>query len=132
MRLFVLDASAWLRLFLADGPPPAGLDEAAAEVDAGAAAFVAPELILVETAHALHRKTRRQALTPGEVDELWSDMRRTPIDLLRDAEHVDAARQLAARLDITVYDALYLAVARHVGAPLFTADEQLARAAHRG
>lgn len=128
----MLDASAWLRLFLADGPLPAGLDEAAIEVDTGAASFVAPELILVEAAHALHRKTRRHALMPVEADELWSDMRRTPIELLCDVEHVDAARQFAAQLDLTVYDALYLAVARHVGAPLFTADEQLARAARRG
>lgn len=131
MRLFVLDASAWLRLFLADGQMPAGLDEASTQVDAGAASFVAPELILVEAAQALHRKTRRRALTPDEADRLWTDMRRMPIDLLSDAEHVEAARRIAARLDITVYDALYLAIAQHVGAPLFTADEQLARAAGR-
>lgn len=127
----MLDASAWLRLFLADGPLPAGLDEAAIQVEAGAASFVAPELILVEAAHALHRKTRRKALKPGEADQFWSDMRRTPIDLLRDAEHVDAARLLATRLDLTVYDALYLAIARHVGTPLITADDRLARAAAR-
>ena len=57
MSVYVLDASAWLRLFLADGPMPTGLEAAAVQVDRGASAFVAPELILVEAAHALSRSS---------------------------------------------------------------------------
>jgi predicted nucleic acid-binding protein len=128
MKMFALDASAWIRLFLADGPIPEGLEEAAAEVEHAAGAFVAPDLILVETAHALTRKMRRGALSRAERDAVWMAMRRTPIDLLSAEAHIDRARALADERDLTVYDALYLAVALHVGARLFTADDHLAKA----
>lgn len=129
MKLFVLDASAWIRLFTADGPLPAGLEEAAAEVQRGAAVFAAPELILVEAAHALARKVQRGALSAAERDALWRDLRRTPIDLLPISAHVDAALALSGTYRISAYDALYLAVALHIGGPLLTADKELMRAA---
>jgi len=129
VNLYVLDASAWLRLFLGDGPMPDGLVAAVAAVERGDAGFVAPELILVEAAHALHRKVQRGVLSVAESDALWEDMRRTPLDLLCAEEHMAAAREMARRLKLSVYDALYAAVAAHLGAPLFTADEALARAA---
>jgi predicted nucleic acid-binding protein len=129
MKLHVLDASAWIRLFVPDGPLPAGLEQAALDVQRGAAAFVAPELILVEAAHALARKLQRGALAAAERDALWRALRRTSIDLLPIAPHVDAALALSGTFRISAYDALYLAVALHVGAPLLTADKELARAA---
>ena len=129
MKLYVLDASAWIRLFLADGPMPVGLEEAAAQVEIGSASFVAPELILVESGQALCRKQRRGAFTLAELDSLWPDMRRTPMDLLNAVDHIDAAMALAGQYKVSVYDAMYLAVADHVGAPLFTADEALQRVA---
>lgn len=128
MNLYVLDASAWLRLFLGDGPMPDGLVVAAAAVERGEAGFAAPELILVEAAHALHRKVQRGVLSVVESDALWEDMRRTPLDLLSAEAHMPAAREMARRLKLSVYDALYAAVAAHLGARLFTADEALTRA----
>lgn len=129
MNLYVLDASAWLRMFLGDGPMPDGLAEAVVAVERGDAGFVAPELILVEAAHALHRKVQRGVLSAAESDALWEDMGRTPMDLLPAAEHMAGAREMARRLKLSVYDALYAAVAAHLGARLFTADAALARAA---
>ena len=131
MITFALDASAWLRLFLADGPMPAGLEEAAIQVDRGAAAFIAPELILVEAAHALNRKCQRGFLSVKERDALWKDLRQTPIDLLPVHEHIERALALSGEYRITTYDALYLAIAEHLGAPLLTADAALAKVAAR-
>lgn len=131
MNAYVLDASAWLRLFLADGPFPAGLEEAAVQVERGAAAFVAPELILVEAAHALNRKCQRRFLSIKERDDLWKDLRRTPIDLLPIHEHVDRALTLCGEHRLSTYDALYVAIAEHLGAPLLTADAALAKVAAR-
>jgi len=129
MKLHVLDASAWLRLFLRDGPDVPGLDAAAREVERGAAAFAAPELILVEAGHALMRKVRRKQIRATEWRALWQDMRRMPLDLLPLDERMDDALELAARHELSVYDALYLAVAVRTGATLFTADDTLAAAA---
>lgn len=131
MTAYVLDASAWLRLFLADGPLPTGLEAAAMQVERGAAAFVAPELILVEAAHALHRKCQRGFLSLKERDALWTDMRRTPVDLLPIHEHVDRALVLSDEHRLSTYDALYAAIAEHLGAPLLTADTALARVVAR-
>lgn len=131
MRLFVLDASAWVCLFVHDSAVHRALEEAAAAVDAGKASFAAPELILVEAGHALHCKRQRRVLSDDELTALWSDMRRTPIDLVGHGEHMEAALALAQDHHLTVYDALYLAVAAHLGAPLLTLDARLARAAQR-
>jgi predicted nucleic acid-binding protein len=110
---------------------PVGLEAAAVLVDRGAAAFVAPELILVEAAHALNRKCQRGFLSMEERDALWKDLRRTPIDLLPIHEQVDRALVLSGEHHITTYDALYLAVAEHLGVPLLTADADLAKVAAR-
>ena len=129
MKLYVLDASAWIRLFIPDGPTPAGLEEAAEDVQQGIADFVAPELILIEAAHALAKMRQRNAITPSEREALWRDMRRTPIHLRPIADHVEDAIALSETLHLTAYDALYLALAHHLGAPLLTADKDLERAA---
>ena len=129
MNVYVLDASAWLRLFLHDGPAVSGLEQVAQEVEKGAASFAAPELILVEAGHALVRKVRRKQLRDTECRSLWQDIRRVPIDLLSVDERMEDALGLAIRHNLSVYDALYLAVAVHLGAALFTADDALLAAA---
>jgi predicted nucleic acid-binding protein len=131
VKLYALDASAWLRLFLHDGPLPAALEPAAASVQKGDGAFVAPELILIEVAHVLQRKRRGGYLTAVEAKALWADMRRTPIDLLSIADDIAAAIELAEEHNVSAYDALYLAVARRTGAALLTADEAMQRVADR-
>jgi predicted nucleic acid-binding protein len=129
MTAYVMDASAWLRLFLRDGPAVPGLEQAAQQVETGAASFAAPELILVEAGHALIRKVRRKQIRQADWPVLWQDMRRVPIDLLSGEEHMDDALELALRHNLSVYDALYLAIAVHMGATLFTADDALSAAA---
>jgi predicted nucleic acid-binding protein len=129
MTTYVLDASAWLRLFLSDGPAVPGLEQAAQEVETGSASFAAPELIVVEARHALLRKVRRKQIRQADWADLWQDLRRVPIDLLSADPHIDDALALAVRHNLSAYDALYLAVAVHLGAKLFTADEALSKAA---
>ena len=129
MTFFTLDASAWLRLFLGDGPVPEELLQAARSVDSGDAVLVAPELLLIEAAHVLRRKQRQGLLGEDEMKELWTDMRRTPIEFIPDRDHVDAAMEIAGITGLSVYDALYLAVARHTGSVLLTQDHDLGQAA---
>lgn len=129
MTTYVLDASAWLRLFLNDGPAVPGLEKAAQDVEIGSASFIAPELIVVEAGHALVRKVRRKQIRAADWPALWQDMRRVPIDLLSADAHIDDALALAVRHNLSVYDAIYLAIAVHMGAKLFTADGALQTAA---
>jgi|LSQX01.1.fsa_nt_gb predicted nucleic acid-binding protein len=129
MTLYVLDASAWIRFFLGDGPAIPELEKGAQFVERNSAAFIAPELILIETAHALTRKVRLNLISRKEQQELWQDMQRMPIELFAACQHVETAIELALTHNLSVYDALYLALAIHAGARLITADVQLAEVA---
>lgn len=126
MNLYVLDASAWLRFFIGDGPVVPNMKPAAVHVERGSARFVAPELILIEAAHALLRKVRRGIIDSDEEQSLWKSMRLMPIELQPAEPYIDDAVKLASKNVLSVYDALYLAVALRIGAALFTADDQLA------
>ncbi len=114
-------------MFLLDGPMPKGMEEAIAEVDSGNSSFVAPELILVESGHVLTRKRSRGLLSDKEAETVWRNMRKTPMDLLAAEDHIDRAMAVAQRHRLSVYDAMYLAVAEYVGGTLLTADDALAR-----
>lgn len=131
MSVLVLDASAWLRLFLDDGPWPEGLADAARTVEARQDVFAAPDAILPEVAAALNRIERRGALSVTECDAIWRDMRRTPVEMIAVETLIEAARTLARRESLTVFDGLYLAAAIRMAAPLLTADARLDRVARR-
>ena len=131
MIAYVLDASAWIRLFVPDGPVPVGLAEAVQKAEGGEAVLAAPDLVLVEIAHAMHRKRAAGLFARADFARLWADLRRLPVDLVPVQEDVDRALALAGELNLTVYDACYAALAQRLGARLFTADERLAKASRR-
>jgi len=131
MMTYVLDASAWIRLFVPDGPIPAGLEEAVGGAERGEAILTAPDLALVEIAHVLHRKRAAGGIPAEEFARLWKDVRRLPVDTVPVRDDLDSALELAVQLNLTVYDACYAALARRLGGRLITADDRLARAARR-
>lgn len=129
MTRYVLDASAMLRLFLEDGPMPTGLVEAIDEVEVGAGLFIVPELFWVEAAHVLQRRQKSGQLKPAELKRMWNDVQGLPAQSLRHAPFIIPAMEFAREHNLSVYDALYLAIADDLQIPLFTADKQLRKAA---
>ena len=99
MTSYVLDASAALRLHLADGPMPEGLLAAAECVDGGAARFVAPELFWVEVAHVLMRGKKAGALKPRDFRDTWENLLSGSVHTFRHLEYLDDAMQLADDYD---------------------------------
>lgn len=87
------------------------------------------DLFDAECANALWKRVRRERW-PLEVAELALDrilelpLRRIPI-----ASVVGDALHLAVRLELSVYDACYVALAATSGLPVVTADRRMARAA---
>src|SRR5207244_12825919 len=88
--------------------------------------FVAPVLLVTETASALTRATGQPNIARHAVSQLYGmrEMRLVPIDQVL----VDEATDLATNLGIRGADSLYVAVAKNLGIPLVTFDhEQLTR-----
>ena len=125
----VIDTSALLRLFIPDGDVPAWLHAFVGDAERGLHQAIAPELLAAEAANAVLKKQRLGELSASEAAELLADIMALPIRLMPHRPLVDAAFQQARQLNLTVYDALFLALAVDRGAVLFTADADLAQAA---
>jgi len=125
----VIDTSALLRLFIPDGEVPAGLRAFVGDAEKGLHQAIAPELLAAEAANVVLKKQRTGELSPSDASELLGDVMALPIRLLSHRPLVEAAFKLASQLNLTVYDALFLALAIDRGAVIFTADGALVKAA---
>lgn len=127
--IFTIDTSALVRLYIPDGPVPEGLEIAMQNSERGNDSMIAPELILAECGQVLHKKRAQKILTNEELNILLSSVLDLPIRLFAHNDLLRPACDLAAEFGLTVYDGLFLALAKHHSAPLFTADDGLRRAA---
>jgi predicted nucleic acid-binding protein len=122
---FVIDASVAAK-WLVDEPG----SQDAADILATDRDLVAPELLLLELGSVLWQKTRR-----GEIsaEHAAVAVERAPIlftRLFAVAPLVPDALDIAMALDHSVYDALYLALARSLSAPLVSDDQRLITKCH--
>ena len=125
-RPVVLDASAALRLYLADGPLPVGLEEAVAHAASGELLLLVPDLFWIEVTHVLLRLHRKGVISADELSGLLTDFRALPCQTQPHGPLLVAVAQLAQAHGLSAYDATYLALAQAHGARLLTADAQLA------
>jgi len=131
MSAVVLDSSALVRLLLPDGPIPPGAEEALRRAERDEMTLLAPELILVESAHVLHKKRQQGYINADEQKELLADMLSVPLRLFGHPLLVTRALALAQEQAISVYDAFFLALAEKNNVRLITADAKLLRVAER-
>jgi hypothetical protein len=87
----------------------------------------APDLVIAETANALRRKERMNALAATAVVEAVSGMARLFDELVPSKALVADAIAMSQSLDHSVYDCLYVAACRNLGAPLITSDGRFVR-----
>ena len=86
----------------------------------------APHLVDVEIVQALRRLVRSGEVPSGRAEEAIADL--TDLDLHRHA-HVDLlGRAWKLRDNISAYDAMYVALAEGLEAPVVTCDSPLAKA----
>lgn len=118
-----MDASAVAELLL--GRPLARAVEAYVfDSESGAQA---PDLLNVEILHVLRRHERRGVIDPERSRAAISDLSDLPITRYPTIALVE--RAWALRANLTAYDAMYVALAEALDAPLVTADARLASAA---
>jgi predicted nucleic acid-binding protein len=128
MKTIVLDTSALLRLFVPDGPLPAGLEDAIAAAARSEAVLLLPETALAEAAQVLLKKHRAGFLSLGDASEILEAILDLPLETVPDRSLVAEALVLAAAHKLTVYDSLFLTLAQRRNADLLTADLDLKKA----
>ncbi len=91
---------------------------------------LAPAIWPLEVANGLRTAERRGRLNLAEVAQVRELLTALPVEV--EGVRLDTAlgevAELARRLDLTAYDASYLALAARRGLPLATADDRLRRA----
>jgi predicted nucleic acid-binding protein len=120
----VVDASVAAKWLLAE----VDTDKAAALFQAWVAkriGLLAPEILPVEVSSALWKRVMRGLLPVAEAMRLQNEFNDLGIPLHPIGELADDAFDLALRFRHSVYDGLYLALARKTGADFVTADEKL-------
>lgn len=121
MARLVVDASVAVKWFV----PEPGTDDAAALLAVGDD-LCCPDLLFVEAANVLWKKTRRCELTRGEAAEVLEALAGSGLKSYPSLPMVAPALALAAETGSTVYDCLYLVLAAALRAPLVTADRRFA------
>ena len=124
--MIVIDASALLE-FLLQTSLGARVE---ARLFRGEDEFHVPHLVDVEVVQGLRRLVRIGEVAPGRADEALADL--TDLDLHRHA-HLDLlTRAWKLRENISAYDAMYVALAEAIEAPMVTCDGPLGKTAgHR-
>jgi predicted nucleic acid-binding protein len=120
--VIVVDASALLELLLQTSLGA----RVEARLFGDADELHAPHLLDVEIARGLRRLVRTGEVSSGRADEAIADL--ADLDLHRHA-HLDLlTRAWKLRDNISAYDAMYVALAEAIDAPLVTCDSGLAKA----
>jgi predicted nucleic acid-binding protein len=86
----------------------------------------APALVDAEVGNALRRQVRAKEISARQAGAALEDFLEMRLQRVPHRNLVDRAWQL--RDNVSFYDALYVALAEGLGAPLLTLDEKLARA----
>jgi predicted nucleic acid-binding protein len=116
---FVVDASVAIKWFI-----PEVHSVAAARLLHSRFHVLAPDLIHPELGNILWKKTRREEITHRNVLEILTAFKTVGIEVHPSAVLLVPAFEIAASLDRTVYDSLYLALAVEQDCALITADQK--------
>ncbi len=117
--MIVVDASVLVNAVGDDGPD----GETARTALAGAEGLSAPDLADVETAAVLRKHWLTGDITEARFDEAVADLTRLPVHRYPTLPFLSRAAQLKA--NVTMYDAVYIALAEALDCPLVTADARL-------
>jgi predicted nucleic acid-binding protein len=126
--LFVVDCSLAAKWILPE-PGHAVAVELYEQYAAGEIRLIAPDLLLTEFASLLAKRFRRKQLSAAHCNRAFDLMRSSVRGMVDTQPRLATALALALAQHISLWDSVYLAVAREYDCPLATADARLARAA---
>jgi predicted nucleic acid-binding protein len=128
VKRVVVDTSAFVRLYVPDGPIPDNLEAYILSALSSETTIIIPELALAEFAQVLWKKEQAGYLTKTEVDEIMAAFLDLPFEIFSHYDILPDALSLARQNSLSVYDAIFLALAKNTNAELVTADQRLKEA----
>jgi predicted nucleic acid-binding protein len=96
-----------------------------ARVEEGSVRLFAPDLIYAEAGNTLWKKHRLKELTPSEVGKITDLIISIPLKVAPLKALFPLAVDIAIAYEVTVYDALYLSMAKVYEAQMMTADKKV-------
>ena len=125
--MFVVDASVVLKWFV-----PEIHSDRARRLLWTTHQYFSPDLLFPEVGNAIWKKVRRGELTAEEGRRLAVDISGIAVQTVSTRGLMIDAHALAVTTGVTVYDAMYLALAVRLKTEMITADDRLSRtvAAH--
>lgn len=126
MTSHVIDTSALVKYVLPEVDSPV-VEKLVTFHRACLASLMAPEYVLVESANVLWKHIQRHNLRPQDAVPSLRALRELGIRLIPDADLLEDALILGSDNGITVYDALFCALAARENVQLITSDSALVR-----
>ena len=130
MKIVIVDASVglkWLALFGQEE----FADRAKSVLDRITAAeivLLVPDLFWLEISSALCKAMRRNKCTSAEANQALVEMQQLPLQTVSSTKLINSAQEIAIQYGRSVYDSVYVALARESRSEFVTADEKLANA----
>lgn len=93
----------------------------------GIVELIAPDIFLVEIAHALTRAERQKRITPAQGALALADTINTQPQLFSFIALLPRAYQISSDRHVGVYDCLYVALAEREGCDLVTSDDRMVK-----
>jgi predicted nucleic acid-binding protein len=127
VSVYVVDASVVIKWFA-----PEIHSDAARRLLSAPHEYFSPDLLFPEVGNVIWKKVRRGELTAEQGRRLAADISTVAVETVPTRGLLVDAYALAVTTGVTVYDAMYLALAVRLETEMITADERLARtmAAH--
>ena len=123
--MIVIDASTLAKFILKEE----GWEEVAEQLKAGT---LSVDLVVKEVANAVWKRFRQGAVSREEAKSMLNalkEIQERAIKIEEELTYLDGAAEIAFDRDITIYDSLYIALAKEKGLKLLTADETQASVA---
>lgn len=119
-----IDASVLIKFFVPE-VLSSKAEQLLARVEEGSVKLFAPDLIYAEAGNTLWKKYRLKELTHSEVGKVTDLIISIPLKVEPSKSLFPLAVDIAIAYEVTVYDALYLSVAKVHETQMMTADRKL-------
>jgi len=120
----IIDASVLIKFFVPE-VLSAKAEQLLARVEEGSVKLFAPDLIYAEAGNTLWKKHRLKELTQSEVGKIIDLINSIPLKVEASKTLLPLAIDIAIAYEVTVYDALYLSMAKVYETQMMTADRKL-------